>query len=87
MSIVYVLASNEAMARHRATSGQSYASSADAQRDLAWINNVDGQPSAIKVWAIETDGIQVRSSSIIDAIAACVWMIAALALPAIGSML
>jgi hypothetical protein len=51
---VYVLASNEGLARHRAMIGGSsvYLQESEARVDLAWMQSIDGTECSIKVWAV-----------------------------------
>jgi hypothetical protein len=92
--MVFCIASNVAFARRMAVEGNWYATSALAQSELDYIEGAapDSGPSGLKVHAVElseypTHHGVVRRASVMDTVAACVWMLAGVILPAIVSLM
>jgi len=96
--IVYVVASTPEIARTLAASGLYFGTSASAQAELDYIDSIgpDSGPTGLKVIALELNEYETRHGIIrrvsgADAVgevaAASIWMIAALSLPAIASLI
>ena len=93
--IVYCVASTPEIARTLAAFGLYFSTSSAAQAELDYINGIgpDSGPTGLKVIALELDeyethyGIVRRvSSEVAETVAASIWMIATLSLPAIASL-
>ena len=94
--IVYCIASTAEIARDLASRGLSFATSEAAQSELDYINSIcpDSGPTGMKIIAVELDEYETRdgiirrvANTIMDTAAALVWMVAALSVPAIASLL
>jgi hypothetical protein len=94
--LVYCVASTPEIARTLAASGLYFDTSASAQAELDYINGIgpDSGPTGLKVIALELDEYETRhgivrrvSGAVGEVAAASIWMIAALSLPAIASLM
>lgn len=65
-STIYVLASNEALARHRAVANDSsvYTQMMKAWFDLFFLQSIEGSTCAIRLWVAEIDRITTHDGVI-----------------------
>lgn len=72
-STLYILASNEALARHRAVANDSsvYTRMIDARSDLSFLQSMAGGTCSISLWTVEIDRLSTHDG-VITRILSCV---------------
>lgn len=65
-STLYILASNEALARHRAVANDSsvYPAIADARADLDFLQSIEGSRCAVRLWTVEIERIATHDGTV-----------------------